>query len=124
MLEDDVDEKFYLSGKQIQDIQNWNAYEKPLENMEKTDKANISPTLTTRSGAYAAGMILIKNATSKGYLEATDGDGIDISSRMEYHRGTVQKGKSQTLTTQCDRGVVAEDKDILQFIQELKEKYK
>lgn len=108
MLEKDVDEKYFLSDKQIKDIQNWNAYEKPLENMEKTDKANISPTLTTRCGAYAAGMILIKNATSKGYLEAEDGDGIDISSRMEYHRGNVQKEKIQTLTTSGgnDRGVV------------------
>ena len=25
---------------------------------------------------------------------------------MEYHRGTVQKSKTQTPTTQCDRGVV------------------
>lgn len=99
LLEDNVDEKYYLSDKQIKDIQNWNAYEKPLENMEKIDKSNISPTLTTRSGAYAAGMILVKNATKKGYLEATPGDGIDISSRMEHHRGTVQKGKTQTLTT-------------------------
>ena len=99
MLEDNVPEKYYLSDKQIQDIQSWNAYEKPLENMEKTNKNNISPTLTTRSGAYAAGMILIKNATTKGYLEAHEGDGVDISSRMEYHRGTVQKGKTQTLST-------------------------
>ena len=149
MLEDNVDEKYYLSDKQIKDIQNWNAYEKPLENMEKVDKTNISPTLTTRSGAYAAGMvlikdtenyvewedgkniqmncrawkadkivatlntggetkILIKNATKKGYLEAEIGDGIDISSRMEHHRGNVQKDKIQTLTTSGgnDRGVV------------------
>ena len=33
----------------------------------------------------------IKNATKKGYLEAREGDGVDISSRMESHRGTVQK---------------------------------
>ncbi len=97
MLEDNVDEKYYLSDKQIEDIQSWNAYEKPLENMEKTDKNNISPTLTTRSGAYAAGMILVKNATKKGYLEAIDGDGVDISSRMEHHRGTVQKVKYKHL---------------------------
>lgn len=108
MLEDNVDEKYYLSDKQIKDIQSWNAYEKPLENMEKVDKSNISPTLTTRSGAYAAGMILIKNATKQGYLEANDGDGIDISSRMEHHRGNVQKDKIQTITTSGgnDRGVV------------------
>lgn len=41
----------------------------------------------------------IKNANSKGYLEAEVGDGIDISSRMESHRGTVQKNKAQTITT-------------------------
>ena len=98
-LEDNVDKKYYLNDKQIKDIQSWNAYEKPLENMEKIDKSNTSPTLTTRSGAYAAGMILVKNATKKGYLEAEVGDGIDISSRMEYHRGNVQKGKCQTIST-------------------------
>ena len=109
MLDDNVNEKYYLSDKQIQDIQNWNAYEKPLENMEKTDKSNISPTLTTRSGAYAAGMILIKNATKKGYLEATDGDGIDLSMpNSETRRGRVQKDSIQTLTTQNNLGVVSD----------------
>ena len=75
--------------------------------MKKIDKTNISPTLTTRSGAYASGMILVKNATKKGYLEAYEGDGINISNRMEYQRGNVQKDKIQTLTTSGgnDRGV-------------------
>ena len=52
--------------------------------------------------------LIIKNNTKKGYLEATDGDGIDISSRMEHHRGNVQKDKIQTLTTSGgnDRRVV------------------
>lgn len=108
LLEDEVDEKYYLSDKQIKDIQNWNAYEKPLEKMEKIEKSQCSPTLTTRSETYAAGMILVKNATKKGYLEATIGDGIDISSRMEHHRGNVQKDKIQTITTAGgnDRGVI------------------
>ena len=107
MLEDNVDEKYYLSNKQIKDIQTWNAYEKPLENMEKTDKNNISPTLTTRSGAYAAGMILIKNATKQGYLEATNGDGIDLAMpNSETRRGRVQNEAIQTLTTQNNLGVV------------------
>lgn len=48
----------------------------------------------------------IKNATKKGYLEATDGDGIDISKRMKTHRGTVQKDSCQTLKT--DGGGVSE----------------
>lgn len=43
--------------------------------------------------------LLIKNATKKGFLEAEEGDGIGISTRMETHRGTVQKGMAQTITT-------------------------
>lgn len=111
LLENNVDEKYYLSDAQINAVKTWNAYEKPLENMEKTNNNQYSPTLTTRSGAYAAGMILVKNATKQGYLEATDGDGVDISSRMEYHRGTVQKESTQTITTKGgnDIGVVIKE---------------
>ena len=67
----------------------------------------LSSTITTRVSESNNTFIAIKNATKKGYLEATDGDGIDISSRMEHHRGTVQKDKIQTLTTSGgnDRGV-------------------
>lgn len=50
----------------------------------------------------------IKNNTKKGYLVAEKGDGIDISSRMKNHRGTVQKGISQTITTQINVGVLAD----------------
>ena len=114
LLETNVDEKYYLSDSQIEDVKHWNAYEKPLEKMEQIDKDEISPTLTTRTGAYASSMILIKNATKKGYLEATDGDGVDISSRMESHRGTVQKGKSQTLTTMGGQNVGVVIKTILE----------
>lgn len=106
LLEGNVDEKYYLSIKQIEEITQWNAYQKPLETMERIDEENVSPTLTTRSGAYAAGMILVKNNTQQGYLLAEDGDGVDISSRMEHHRGTVQKGMAQTLLTDGRQGVV------------------
>jgi DNA (cytosine-5)-methyltransferase 1 len=57
------------------------------------------------------GGIPIVEATKKGYKIAQDGDGIDIGGRMNTHRGTVQKGLSQTLKTNCDIGVVVnEDK--------------
>ena len=62
------------------------------------DGENISPCLNA-SDCKEPVKILIKNATKQGYLEAFEGDGIDISSRMEYHRGTVQKDKTQTLST-------------------------
>ena len=61
------------------------------------DSDGVSPTITT--GNHGLGQtILIKNATKQGYLEAEEGDGVDISTRMEKHRGTVQKGLAQTLT--------------------------
>ena len=162
MLEDNVDEKYYLSDDLMQHIQKtaeeheeytqYDRYNGDLEMWCRVWK-DKSPTLNTKckdtkiycnnkslqetleqneiddtcyidtynrkinkekSGTITTGVsfrnntfLAIKNATKKGYLEATDGDGIDISSRMEHHRGTVQKGKIQTLTTQCDRGVVS-----------------
>lgn len=68
----------------------------------------LSNTITTRINGSNNTFIAIKNATKKGYLEATDGDGINLSNRMEHQRGNVQKDKIQTLTTNGgnDRGVV------------------
>ena len=66
------------------------------------DSFGLTPTLDTKHTPK----IIIKNATKKGYLEAAEGDGVDISSRMQWHRGTVQKESVQTLDTQCNIGVV------------------
>lgn len=106
LLENNVSEKYYLSSKQISQIVNWNAYQDPLKNIDK--EKIISPTLTTRSGAFAAGMILINEATKKGYAEAQDGDGVYIN-RPHQKRGVVQKGMIQTLKTSPDVGVVVND---------------
>jgi DNA (cytosine-5)-methyltransferase 1 len=70
------------------------------------DENGLSPTLDTMSGGWRQPCIEIKEATKKGYKEAFEGDGIDISGRMETHRGTVQKGMCQTLKTSIDIGVV------------------
>lgn len=65
------------------------------------------PTLDTMNGGNREPKILIKNATAKGYLEATDGDGIDLTQpNSEIRRGRVQKETIQTLTTQNNLGVV------------------
>ncbi len=54
--------------------------------------------------------IPIKNGTKKGYLEAHQGDGIDlINVSCNNRRGRVQKDCSQTLTCNNDRGVVTDD---------------
>lgn len=77
---------------------------------------NISTNICTQANPY----YLIKNATKKGFLKAEEGDAVDISGRMQYHRGTVQKGISLTLTTQPNVGVVVNDKNknILQFLKD------
>lgn len=165
MLEDEVDEKYYLSDKMLDYCYGVNQKESKfprkkrfLQSLEQTNCRNIATTITTNAGnrpkdnfvfnkalketleqnkikqdisfvdSYNKKIrddglsstittrindsnntfIAIKNATKKGYLEASDGDGIDISSRMKHHRGTVQKNKIQTLTTSGgnDRGVV------------------
>ena len=47
----------------------------------------------------------IKNATSKGYLEATDGDGIDLlQPNSDTRRGRVQKEAIQTIDTMGGNG--------------------
>lgn len=152
LLEDEVDEKYYLSDKQVKCLSSEKVYEngyvrgkqfkkninpvlattitasssdrasntfirvkrvgnvnpsKRGMNGEVIDSDGVSSTLTTNKGEGKK--VLIKNATKKGYLEATVGDGIDISSRMEHHRGTVQKDKSQTLTTSCEVGTINSD---------------
>ena len=98
MLEDQVAEKYFLSEKMIQGMINTKFHQYQLENRLQDLEDSID-TLTCVTGERCPHVIKIKNKTNKGYLEAEVGDGIDISSRMEHHRGTVQKNKSQTITT-------------------------
>ena len=148
MLEENVDEKYYLSDEQINNIKkstfhqnNRRVQEKeysdtlcardwkdpkcvqvatlPYYNYESDSRvyspSGISPCLRSKEPNQKIDeqdWILVKNATKQGYLEATEGDGIDISSRMQYHRGNVQKDSIQTITTSGgnDRGVVVKNK--------------
>jgi len=90
--------------EKIKDVAYLDGYNRSI----KTD--GISKTITTRVDASNNDFLLIKNANKKGYLEAYEGDAVDISSRMEHHRGTVQKGISQTIKTAIEVGVV--DKEL------------
>ena len=105
MLEDEVDKKYYLSDIAINKITRHK--NKIIEN-ENPDESS-----TLHAGYYKMGgrdqqYIRIKEATKLGYKEAYEGDGVNISSRMKYQRGNVQKESIQTLTTSGgnDRGVV------------------
>lgn len=114
LLEDDVNDKYFLSDKMIncfmkEQVGGYPRKERFEQSLNKVSKNDIANTITTNEGNRDISTFLkIKNATKKGFLEATDGDGVDISSRMQHHRGTVQKNKIQTLTTSGgnDRGVV------------------
>lgn len=155
LLENDVDEKYFLSTKMIKGFLEYQGKIPKKEIFLKTIKSDdIAKTLTcgdnTRvtdnyikisketdnyieweqkghlavdcraykddrvSGTIVTtpkNKILINNNNNKGYLEAEAGDGVDISSRMQHHRGTVQKEKTQTITTMGgeNNGVVVND---------------
>lgn len=138
LLEENVDDKYYLSEKQINSIK----HSTFVTNKNRIQNNDYCSTLCARDykdpkcvaeircdegirlfkdnccgslrtiDACGNKVILIKEATKQGYLEAHNGDGVDISSRMMWHRGTVQKGTTQTSTTSGgnERGVVLEEK--------------
>lgn len=52
-----VDEKYYLTDKQIESIYHWKAYQRPFERI--CGKNSICPTITARgAGEYHSGMVL------------------------------------------------------------------
>lgn len=113
-LETYVDEKYYLSQKMLNGMINTKFHQYQLENRLQ-DTSAVVDTLTTATGNRCPHLV-IKNNNSKGYELAESGDGVDISGRMEYHRGTVQKGISQTISTMGgnDIGVVVDDRNLKQ----------
>lgn len=105
-------DNFVVNNKALQETLETNEVKQDVSYVDSYNKKiredDITGTITTRVDASNNSYLLIKNATKQGYLEATEGDGVDISSRMQYHRGNVQKGMIQTITTSggTDRGVV------------------
>ena len=71
------------------------------------DKEGLAPTLDTMQGGWRQPSVMIKNATKKGYVEANNGDGIDLAYPTSKTRcGRVQKNMSQTLTADDSKGVI------------------
>ena len=103
VLENEVDEKYYLSEKQIEYMQ--------VSKFEHSNRVHdidkISPTLTTMQGGGQEPKIKVKSATSKGYELAEIGeDSINLEHpNSETRRGRVGKSVAQTLTTSCNQGV-------------------
>lgn len=66
LCEENVDKEYYLTEKQISDIREWKAFEKPLESAKKNTEKGISQALTTRCGHYCASMVLIEGTKCVG----------------------------------------------------------
>jgi DNA (cytosine-5)-methyltransferase 1 len=106
VLEDEVDDKYFLSEKIIQGFLNKKDADKyPFIPKNEND---ISQCLTAR---YFKMMptdpyIKVKSGTAKGYDEATEGDSINFSfSNSENRRGRVGKGVAHTLDTSFNQGI-------------------
>lgn len=106
LLENEVDEKYYLSEEKIKQISNWKAQQDYLKDIDKEKK--ICPTLTARgAGEEHSGMIFINEATIKGYAIAKEGDSVNLEQpNSKTRRGRVGKQEANTLTTSCNQGVV------------------
>lgn len=114
VLEDEVDEKYFLSEKMINGFLAHN--KRHIEEKNQTgfnwkpkDETEIAACLRANAALAATdNTIQVKSATSKGYEEATIGDSINFSvPNSETRRGRVGKGVAQTLDTSCNQGVLA-----------------
>lgn len=121
-LEENVDEKYYLSEKMIKCFLGMNKKrinfprkEIFLRCLENTNIKGIATTITTCAGRRPTdNFILIPEKTKLGYAIAEEGDGVYIN-RPHQKRGFVQKGIIQTIKTSPDDiGVV------VRFLKKLK----
>jgi len=106
VLEDDVDDKYFLSEKMIHYISHdRNGNYNLVVNREIANAMTCSMKNQQRS--FQDNYIQIKSATSKGYEEASEGDSINFSvPNSATRRGRVGKGVAQTLDTACNQGTL------------------
>ena len=102
VLEEEVDEKYYLSDANIEKLINsdFNQERARLQTKE------VSDCLLSRDYKDPK-CIQVKSANKKGYEEAKEGDSINLEfPDSETRRGRVGVGVAQTLDTGCNQGVV------------------
>jgi DNA (cytosine-5)-methyltransferase 1 len=108
VLEDEVDEKYFLSENTIEKLIEYDIKQKENGNgfgAKFHDTDGMMSALKVGGGG-CDDLIKIKSATSKGYETATENDSINFSvPNSETRRGRVGKGVAQTLDTQCNQGV-------------------
>lgn len=106
VLQDNVDDKYYLSDSAINSI---------ILNKDNLQKSKVNPEVANalQTPGHSCGIykgmtaISVKSATKKGYEKATENDSINLSQpNSETRRGRVGKFVAQTLDTSCNQGVL------------------
>jgi DNA (cytosine-5)-methyltransferase 1 len=109
VLEEEVDEKYFLSDNTIEKLIEYDIKQKENGNgfgAKFHDTDGMMSALKVGGGG-CDDLIKIKSATSKGYETATENDSINFSvPNSETRRGRVGKGVAQTLDTACNQGVI------------------
>ena len=118
VLEDEVDEKYYLSEEKTKKLTldtdlggKLNMY-----NYNERDKVHsvnkVSPTLNTMQGGDRQPKIAVREATKKGYAIAEQGDSVNVTyPDSKTRRGRVGKQIAQTLQAgEVNQGVVINSK--------------
>jgi len=104
ILEEDVDEKYYLPENQIKRL----LYSDDLKKSFSTLDSDVAGCMTARQYAsWRGNFVSIKNATKKGYLEGKEGDGISLEHPdSKTRRGRVQEQIAPTLQCNDAKGVI------------------
>lgn len=113
ILEDDVDEKYYLSDEQVSSFVHSTEKAKAKGNgfkFEPTNGGGYAKCIATRPGSRQTdNFVRIKTANTKGYDMATNGDGIDLAyPDSKTRRGRVGHGVSKTVTCSGNMGVLTD----------------
>ena len=96
VLEFEVDEKYFLSEKAINSIQNWKAQQNPLENIETNYRKNSCLTARGNEDMHSGLKLVIHNTMPSLLTSIKDKEftGLDINKKSK----TFRTGGSQTAT--------------------------
>ncbi len=112
-LEEDADERYYLSETRINGLIKYNERNKANGSSFKArfvTEDDIASTLTTRPDKSSGQYLAIKQATKKGYIEAYPGDYVNLQfPNSKTRRGRVTKDYANTLLCNDSQGVITED---------------
>ena len=117
VLEENVDEKFFLSEKMLELITFKQKDSGEIANLNKGgERGSVYDSNTDSMSCLSATdykqpkQIFINSATLKGYEEATEGDSINCHiPNSETRRGRVGKGVAQTLDTACNQATLVQN---------------